>query len=64
LTVPAGRRWSAYREEQVYYIHQDKDQMANTGVMVRVAGRKQGDGNEVVCKHLPMIFSALLDVDN
>lgn len=56
--------WETYREHQINYIHQAQDDIADLGLVVAVATNQEQAGDNVVGEHLPMVLSALLDVDN
>lgn len=53
-----------YREKEINNVHQDQDQVTNSGHVVAVAGGDQGAGDDVVREHLPVILAALLNVDD
>lgn len=54
----------AYRQENIDQVHQDEDQVTDPGLVVVVGAGDQGDGNEVVGQHLPVVLAALLNVDD
>lgn len=55
---------AAYGKEQIHHVHDDQDEQSNAGVVVAVARRNQGRGDEVVAKHLPVVLAAVFDVDD
>lgn len=57
-------RARTYREDQIDYIHQTQDDIANLGLVVAVAANQKQTCDDVVGEHLPMILSALLNVDD
>ena len=55
---------AAYGKEYVNQIHKDQDQVTDTCLVVVVRARDEGNGDEVVGQHLPMVLAAFLNVDN
>ena len=53
-----------YREENVSKIEQHQNQVAHSVVVVSVRSNNQGNSDEVVRQHLPMVLATLFDVDN
>lgn len=52
------------REEDVNHVHNDHNHMADTSQEVLVRANNQGTRHNVVDKHLPVVFAALLNVDD
>jgi hypothetical protein len=53
-----------YREEDVSKVHDAENDIADFGLVEAVRGKEQGRGEDVMGKHLPVVFSALFDVDD
>lgn len=58
------KAWDTYRQEQIHHVHNDKDEVANTSVVVTITGEEESSGDEVVGEHLPVVLAALLDIDD
>ena len=54
----------AYGEHNVNHIHDAQNDMTGTHQVVCVAGRDQGAGDDMVRKHLNVVFSPLLDLED
>lgn len=55
---------TTYREKQVNHVHQDQGKVADSRVAVPIRGVDEGARDDVMGEHLPVVLSALLDVDN
>lgn len=53
-----------YRKEEINNIHDDEDEVSDTGVVVGVAGKDESGSNDVVSEHLPMVLTALFNVND
>lgn len=53
-----------HREHYVDQIHSTQNYDANAGVIVPIREEEQRYGKDVVCEHLGVVLSLLLDVDN
>jgi hypothetical protein len=53
-----------YGEHQIDYIHQTQDDVANLGLVVAVAANQEQTCDDVVGEHLPMILSALFNIND
>jgi hypothetical protein len=53
----------AYGKSQINRVHHHQYQMADFSLVVGVASRNEGYGDEVMRQHLPMVLSAILNVD-
>ena len=50
------------RQDDVDDVHQDQNQSSDASEVVDVGGMDEGDGQEMVSKHLPMVLPTLFDV--
>lgn len=57
----AGRR-KTHRQYYIDQVHGAQDDNANTGVVVAVGKKEQGDGEDVVGEHFGVVFPLLLDI--
>ena len=53
-----------YGQEDIDTLHDHKDHIPNFRLMVAIACEHQDACDEMMSEHLPMIFPALLDVDD
>lgn len=51
-------------KDDVDEIHYAEEKVSNLGLVVAVRTENQSTSNDVVCKHLPVVFPSLLDVYN
>ncbi len=54
----------AYRKQDINSIHQTQDRVADLGLMIAVACKHENACDDMMCKHLPMIFPPFLDVNH
>jgi hypothetical protein len=59
-----SRAYETYREHQIDDIHQTQDDIADLCLVVAVAANQEQTCDDVVGEHLPMILSALFNVDD
>ena len=52
----------SYRKDDIHNIHKAKYHIAGSCLMIPIAREDQGTGDDMVRKHLPMIFSSFFDV--
>ena len=55
---------TSYRQEQIDHIHNNKNDISGRSLVASVAEKDERRSDDVVSEHLPVIFSAFLDVDN
>lgn len=53
-----------YRQEDVHHVHEHQDEVAYTDISLSVGSINQGAGDDVMRKHLPVILSPFLDMDD
>jgi hypothetical protein len=59
----AGRR-NTHGQYYIDQVHGAQNDNANTGVVVAVGKKEQGNGEDVVGEHLGVVFPLLLDIDH
>ena len=52
------------REEKIDHIHQAKNHIPNSGHAIAITAQDQGAGDEMVNKHLHVVFPPLLNIDD
>jgi hypothetical protein len=65
-SISSAVEWSkgTYWENEIHDIHNAQNQVGYLGLVVSVAGENQEGCDNVVCEHLPMVLSPLLDIDH
>ena len=53
---------TTHAEENVNNVHHDENDVPDFGLVEAITGEYKGRGENVVCKHLPMILAFLFDV--
>ena len=56
--------WESYRKNKIYNIHDTEDQVCNLRLVITITCENQHCGDDVMCEHLPMVFSPSLDIDD
>ena len=54
----------AHREANVHRIHETQNHVADSGLVISIAGEHQYACNDMVSEHLPVVFPPLFNVDN
>jgi hypothetical protein len=60
---PVKTRKMAYRKPDVAPVHEHHDHASDSGKVVEVAADHEGDGDDMVDHHLPVVLAASLSVE-